>query len=113
MKAKVIKEPIYLNEDFLKKCMKSEPHSLIFDSDFSGLNEVQVLNLCKDLDSFWDWFEKVNKATPIRLNSLKGTKEIDERKDFEMSVCVSCSLVWSALFFLHDEWVPEKYKHEV
>lgn len=110
MKSKTIPEPKYNNEELMKRFIKSEPHSLLWDYEFKELSKEKVVALCEDLDAFWNWFEKVCKNTPLQVTLHGGRKEIDERNELENAIAISCGLVWAALYFHHNDSVPEKYK---
>jgi hypothetical protein len=92
-----MKVPKYNNEKILIHCMNREPHTLIFDHDFINYRDFEVLGLCEDLILNFNY-----------LSSLAGND-----KKTQMIITIANSLVWSALFYHHNDIIPEYYKIEL
>jgi hypothetical protein len=93
------KKPKYNNEAILIHCMNRVPHSLIFDDDFKNYESKIIKELCEDLDANFDYL--------ISIVSKSNGQEF-----LSKSITIANSLVWAAIFHVHNDILPEQYKEE-
>ena len=91
-----IDEPKYNNQEILIYCMKREPHSLLFDKTFLNYDKKTIIELCEDLETQFDWIEKVAG---------------DDNNFLDMMIYAQ-SLVFAAIYHNFNDILPEKYKME-
>jgi len=95
-----MKAPKYNNEAILIHCMKREPHTLIFDHDFINYRDFEVIGLCEDLETNYEYL----------VSEIKRVLPEKDQEQMINTITVVSSLVWAGLFHHHNNIVPEKYK---
>ena len=93
------KEPKYHNKQVLIYCLNKKTHPLLFNKQFINYNKKTVIELCEDLEVNFDYL----------ISLIENEK--DQLK-FSKTASTAHSLVWTSLFYHHNDVIPEKYKQD-